>query len=124
MSNSIQLLAARILMSIIFLVAGYGKITAVAGTAGYLASMGVPLPAISVWIVIAIELLGGLFILVGFQTRYTAWVLAAFCLASGLLAHFDAEQMTMFMKNLAMTGGFLALAVAGAGSLSVDARRA
>ncbi|PWW01593.1 putative oxidoreductase [Hoeflea marina] len=127
MSNSIQLLVARILMSLIFIPAGYGKLTSVAGTTGYMASMGVPLPSISVWLVIAVELLGGLAILVGFMTRYAAWALAAFCVASGVLAHYvpgDQMQMTSFMKNLAMAGGFLALAVAGAGSLSVDARRA
>lgn len=125
-NTSIQLLVARVLMSIIFIVAGYGKITAVAGTAGYMASLGVPLPSISVWVVIAIELLGGLAILVGFQLRYAAWILAAFCVASGFLAHFqpaDQMQMISLMKNLGLAGGFMALAVAGAGSLSVDARR-
>ncbi|MDF1606789.1 DoxX family protein [Hoeflea sp. YIM 152468] len=126
MSNSIQLLVARILMSLIFIPAGFSKLTSAAGTAGYMASLGVPLPSISVWLVIAVELLGGLAILIGFKTRYAAWALAAFCVASGVLAHYvpgDQAQMTNLMKNLAMAGGFLALAAAGAGSYSVDARR-
>jgi len=126
MSTNLQLLIGRVLMSIIFIMAGISKLGAVAGTAGYMASMGIPLPNITVWLVIALELLGGIAILLGFFTRYAAWALAAFCVASGYLGHFQPEdqmQMTSFMKNLAMAGGFLALAVAGAGSFSIDARR-
>ena len=126
MSNSLQLLVGRVLMSIIFLLSGFGKLGAVEGTAGYMASMGVPAADITVWLVIALEILGGIAILVGFFTRYAAWALAAFCVASGYLGHYQPEdqmQMISFMKNLAMAGGFLALAVAGAGSFSIDARR-
>ena len=126
MSTNLQLLIARILLSIIFIMAGFGKLTSVAGTGGYMASMGIPMPSLTVWLVIALELLGGLAILFGFFTRYAAWALAAFCVASGYLAHFQPEdqmQMTSFMKNLALAGGFLALAAAGAGSFSIDARR-
>ena len=92
-----------------------------------MASMGIPLPNISVWLVIALEILGGAAILLGFFTRYAAWALAAFCVASGYLAHFQPEdqmQMTSFMKNLALADGFMALAAAGAGAFSIDARRA
>ncbi len=126
MSNSLQLLVGRVLMSIIFLMSGFGKLAAVEGTAGYMASVGVPAADITVWLVIALEILGGIAILVGFFTRYAAWALAAFCVASGYLGHYQPEdqmQMISFMKNLAMAGGFLALAVAGAGSFSIDARR-
>ena len=126
MSNSLQLLIGRVLMSIIFLVAGFGKLGSVEGTAGYIASMGIPAPGITVWLVIALEILGGLAILTGFFTRYAAWALAAFCLLSGYLAHFQPEdqmQMNSFMKNVAMAGGFLILAAAGAGRFSIDARR-
>ncbi|WP_420408345.1 DoxX family protein [Hoeflea sp.] len=126
MSTSIQLLIGRVLMSIIFITAGYGKLGGVEGTAGYMASMGIPLPGITVWLVIALELLGGIAILLGFFTRYVSWALAAFCLLSGYLAHYqpgDQMQMISFMKNLAIAGGFLALAAHGAGALSVDARR-
>ncbi|WP_417410838.1 DoxX family protein [Hoeflea sp.] len=126
MSTNLQLLIGRVLMSIIFIMAGISKLGAVAGTAGYMASMGIPLPNITVWLVIALELLGGVAILLGFFTRYAAWALAAFCVASGYLGHFQPEdqmQMISFMKNLAMAGGFLVLATTGAGSLSIDARR-
>ena len=126
MSSNLQLLIGRVLLSIIFIVAGIGKLGGVAGTAGYMASMGIPLPNITVWLVIALEILGGVAILLGFFTRYAAWALAAFCVVSGYLGHFQPEdqmQMTSFMKNLAMAGGFLALAAAGAGSFSIDARR-
>lgn len=126
MSTSLQLLIGRVLMSIIFIMSGFSKLGSVEGTAGYMASMGVPAASITVWLVIALEVLGGIAILVGFFTRYAAWALAAFCVASGYLGHFQPEdqmQMISFMKNLAMAGGFLALAAAGAGSFSVDARR-
>jgi len=127
MSTNLQLLIGRVLLSIIFIMAGVSKLGGVAGTAGYMASMGIPLPNLTVWLVIALELLGGIAILLGFFTRYTAWALAAFCVASGYLAHFqpdDQMQMTSFMKNIAMAGGFMALAAAGAGAFSIDARRA
>lgn len=126
MSINLQLLAARVLMSIIFLMSGFGKLGSVEGTAGYIASMGVPAPGLTVWLVIALEILGGIAILVGFFTRYAAWALAAFCVASGYLGHYqpdDQMQMISFMKNLGLAGGFLALASAGAGAFSVDARR-
>ena len=127
MSSNLQLLAGRVLLSIIFIMSGFGKLGTVEGTAGYMASMGIPAPGLTVWLVIALEILGGIAILVGFFTRYAAWALAAFCVASGYLGHYqpdDQMQMISFMKNLAMAGGFLALAAAGAGSLSIDARRA
>ena len=126
MSTNLQLLAARVLMSIIFIMSGFSKLGSVEGTAGYMASMGIPAPGLTVWLVIALELLGGIAILVGFFTRYTAWALAAFCVASGYLGHYypeDQMQMIGFMKNLGLAGGFLALASAGAGAYSVDARR-
>lgn len=126
MSANLQLLIGRVLMSVIFIMAGISKLGAVDGTAGYMASLGIPAAGLAVWLVIALEILGGLAILTGFFTRYAAWALAAFCVASGWLAHFqpaDQMQMISFMKNLAMAGGFMALAVCGPGALSVDARR-
>lgn len=126
MSVNLQLLLGRVLLSIIFIMSGFSKLGAVEGTAGYMASLGIPAPGLVVWLVIALEILGGIAILIGFFTRYAAWALAAFCVASGYLGHFQPEdqmQMISFMKNLAIAGGFLALAAAGAGSLSVDARR-
>ena len=126
MSVNLQLLVGRVLLSIIFIMSGFSKLGSVEGTAGYMASLGIPASGLLVWLVIALEILGGIAVLIGFFTRYAAWALAAFCVASGYLGHFQPEdqmQMISFMKNLAIAGGFLALAAAGPGSLSVDARR-
>jgi putative oxidoreductase len=126
MSSNLHLLAARILLSLMFILAGFSKLGAVGGTAGYMAGLGIPAAGLMVWLVIALEILGGLAILVGLLTRYVSWALAAFCIAAAFIGHYQPEdqvQMIMFMKNLAVAGGFLALATAGPGAWSVDARR-
>ncbi len=126
MNSSIVLLIARILLSIIFTVAGFAKLSAIAGTASFMASKGIPMSGILVYGVIAGEILGGLAVLFGFMTRWACWGLAAFTVASGLIFHFEPanqEQMTTFLRNLAIAGGFLALSISGAGSISIDARR-
>ncbi len=120
--NSGLLLPARILLSVLFIVSGFGKLTAAAGFAGYLGSLGLPGGIALAYLVGALEFFGGLAILVGFQTRAVALVLAAFCVATGVVAHLGPDQSTALMKNLGLAGGFLALASAGAGAYSVDAR--
>jgi putative oxidoreductase len=125
-NSSVTILLGRILLAVIFLLSGFGKLTAIAGTAGYFGSLGLPLPTVTAIVVGLIELLGGLAILVGFQTRTVAWVLAVFTIATGLVAHMNwADQMQMinFLKNLAITGGFIVLASSGAGAYSIDAKR-
>ena len=118
-------LAGRILLAAMFLLAGLNKITGYAGTVGYMESVGVPgalLPG-----VIALEVLGALAIIVGFQTRLVALALAGFTLAAALLFHAnfaDQIQMILFLKNVSIAGAFLLLAANGAGGLSLDARRA
>ncbi|KQS65271.1 hypothetical protein ASG39_08445 [Rhizobium sp. Leaf371] len=127
MSSSAIVLVGRILLSIIFILAGFGKISNLEGTAGYFAGSGLPVPMVTAVVVSLVELVGGIFILVGFLTRPTAYVLAAFCIATAFIAHFnfaDMNQMINFQKNFAMAGGFLVLAAFGPGALSVDARRA
>lgn len=126
------LLAGRILLSILFITSGWGKIAGYAGTAGYMESVGVP--SILLPLVILTELGGGLLVLVGYQTRIAAFLLAGFCLLAGYLFHYLAitgtpgqEMMDMnnwlaFMKNITIAGGFLALVGSGAGALSVDAK--
>jgi putative oxidoreductase len=116
-------LAGRILISALFLDAGLAKVAGYAGTQAYMASAGVPgglLP-----LVIALEVLGAVAIIVGFRTRIVAAGLAAFTLAAAVMFHSgsDTMQQLLFMKNLAVAGGFLLLASRGAGNWSLDARR-
>lgn len=125
-NSSVTILLGRILLAVIFLLSGFGKLTAISGTAAYFGSLGLPLPTVTAVVVGLIELLGGIAVLIGFQTRATAWVLAVFTIATGLVAHTgwaDQMQMIQFLKNLAITGGFLLLASSGAGAYSVDAKR-
>ncbi|HMF66274.1 MAG TPA: DoxX family protein [Phyllobacterium sp.] len=125
-NNALVTLISRILLSILFIPAGFGKLTAIGGTAGYFAGLGLPVPTVTVVIVGLIELLGGLAILIGFQTRYAAILLGVFTIATALVAHlvpFDQANQINFFKNLAIAGGFFVLAQHGAGALSVDAKR-
>jgi len=116
----------RLLMSSLFIWAGYHKLLNPGGTAQAFAERyHVPLPDVAVWIAVIIELIGGLMILVGFQTRWVALVLAIFCLGTGLGAHLpigDVGNMINFYKNISIIGGLLLLYVTGAGRYSVDAR--
>lgn len=118
----IELLTGRVLLAHIFILAGINKLGAgYAGTQGYMDAMGVPgtlLPA-----VILLEIGGGLALAAGIFTRYTAWGLAAFSVIAGFLFHYnpaDQMQTILLMKNLAMAGGLMVLATAGAGELSID----
>jgi putative oxidoreductase len=122
----------RFLLAFIFIFAGYSKLGDIQGTAGYIASAG--LPGFLVYPTIALEIVGGLFILVGYQVRVTAILLAGFSLLSGFLYHFlpaqgmegmaQMSQMNHFFKNVSIAGGFLMLTALGAGAWSVDNRRA
>jgi putative oxidoreductase len=114
-------LVARVFASAIFITAGYGKLGAgYAGTQAYMASMGVPSAMLP--LVIALELGGGIALLLGFQTRLVAFLLAGFSIIAGLIFHTGADQMQqiMLMKNFAMAGGLLAFTLFGAGRLSLD----
>ncbi|WP_217577622.1 DoxX family protein [Mesorhizobium sp. GbtcB19] len=125
-NSSTTILLGRILLAVIFLLSGFGKLTAISGTAAYFGGLGLPLPTVTAVVVGLIELLGGVAVLVGFQTRIAAWVLAIFTIATGLVAHTgwaDQMQMIQFLKNLAITGGFILLASSGAGAFSIDAKR-
>jgi putative oxidoreductase len=126
-NSSATILLGRILLAVIFLLSGFGKLTAISGTAAYFGALGLPVPTVTAVLVGLIELLGGIAVLVGFQTRIVAWVLAIFTIATGLVAHTgwaDQMQMIQFLKNLAITGGFILLASSGAGAYSIDAKRA
>ena len=118
-------LVGRILISLIFLLSGLHKIGGYEATQGYMAAMGVPGALLP--LVIALEVGGAIAIILGYHTRLFAFLLAGFSVVSALLFHRalgDQVQFIMFMKNLAMAGGFLFLVARGAGDWSLDARRA
>jgi putative oxidoreductase len=127
MPNSAIVLLGRILLSIIFILAGFGKLTGIAGTAQYFAGYGLPMPTVTAVIVGLVEFFGGLAVLIGFQTRIAAYLLAIFSIGAALVAHTnwaDMMQLINFQKNLAMAGGLLVLGTFGPGAYSVDGRRA
>ena len=114
----------RIMLALIFILAGVGKIMDPAGNMGYMQSMGVP--SILLWPTIALEVLGGLAVAVGFKTRYAAIALAIFSVATAVIFHrnfADQMQMILFLKNIAMAGGLLLLAAGGRTAFSMDNRR-
>ncbi len=123
LSNTLFLVPARIFLAAMYIVAGFGKISGYEGTQGYMEAFGVPGMLLPVVILAEIGL--GLLVLIGFQTRLAALLLAGFTLIAALIFHSnlsDQMQSILFMKNLAVTGGFLGLMVAGAGPFSLDNR--
>ena len=109
---------ARVLMAYIFIVAGWGKLTAYSATVGYMESMGVPSAMLP--LTILVELGGGLALLFGFQARFAALGLGIFSLITAFLFHSGVEDGINFMKNFAMAGGLFFLMLHGAGKFSVD----
>ena len=119
---------ARVLLSAMFIISGFQKITGYAGTQGYMEAMGV-----APWLLplaIIVELGGGIALLVGWQARTAAFLLAGFSLLSGLLFHlvpsFGMEdamaaqaQVISFMKNVTIAGGMLMVVAFGPGKVSV-----
>jgi len=123
--KNVSELAGRILLSVLFLLSGVGKITAYAATAAYMSSVGVP--GVLLPVVIATEVLGAIAIVLGWQTRITAFLLAGYSLLAALVFHAnfaDQIEMIMFLKNVSIAGGFLLLVANGAGPLSFDRRLA
>jgi putative oxidoreductase len=133
MSNSAQsqmLLVGRILLATVFLVAGIRKALAFAGSVGYLTKLGFPAPEVMTVIAIIVEVGGGALLLLGWQARRMAWLMIVFVAVATAMAHrfweFEAaqyaNQMNHFLKNAAIIGGMLYIAVFGPGALSVDGR--
>ena len=134
MQNRLQnqtVLVGRILLGLLFVFSGFGKIGGFEGAVGYIASKGLPMPQIVAVLTILIELGGGLLLIFGFFTRWTALALAAFTLLAALIFHnfwaaapaqFVAQYVN-FMKNVSIAGGMLVLAAFGPGAISLDARR-
>lgn len=125
--RTIQSLAApagRILLSLLFVITGFQKISGFQGTQAFMESAGVP--GMLLPLVIAVEILGGLAIILGWHARIAAVLLAGFCLLTAVMFHAnfgDQTQALMFLKNLAMAGGFLMIVSLGAGPFSIDNRR-
>ncbi len=130
--QSIADLIGRILIGLLFLLAGISKLTGLEGTSGYIASVGLPMPGLLALGAGLLETVAGATLIVGFQTRWSALALAVFTLIASFFFHaywsMPAEaqfmQKLMFNKNLAIIGGLLVIFALGAGSLSLDARRA
>jgi len=123
-ANASTQLTGRVLMSSIFIMAGINKISGYAGTQGYMESVGVPGALLP--LVILLEVGGGLAILLGWQTRIAAFLLAGFSILSALIFHAnfgDQTQSILFMKNVAMAGGLLFLVAGGVHVWSIDAMR-
>ncbi len=125
--NQLQQLSAptgRTLLAMMFVMSGLNKISGYAGTQGYMEAMGVPGQLLP--LVIALEVLGGLAIILGWKTRLVAFALASFSIVSAILFHgnFDDQmQMIMFMKNFSIAGGFLLLVAQGPGAYALDNRQ-
>lgn len=135
MFNTLQnplTLAGRLLLATLFLPAGIGKITGFAGTVGYIASAGLPLPTVGALVAIVVEVVGSAALIAGYGTRLAALVLALFTLVASFFFHAywavpaDQQFVTqlLFFKNIAVVGGLLTLSAWGAGAWSLDARKA
>jgi len=123
MAGLIQLLG-RIMLALIFILAGVGKIMDPAGTIGYMDAMGVP--SMLFWPTVALEILGGLALVVGYKTPVAAFALAIFSISAAVLFHSDfgdKMQMILFLKNIALAGGLLLLAVSGTTAYSLDSKK-
>ena len=116
-------LAGRILLALMFIPAGFGKLTNIGGTAGYIASGGLPFPSVLAVLVGALELFGGLALVIGFKVRWVGLAMALFTLAASMLFHPfwsvpEAQQMVtklLFMKNISVVGGMLLISARLAG---------
>lgn len=115
----------RVMLSAIFLLSAASKLAAPSMTIGYIASVGLPLPEVAFGLAVVVELLGGLTLIAGLQTRLVALALAGFSIATALIFHNqlgDQNQFIHFFKNVAMAGGLLQVAAFGGGRFSLDAR--
>jgi len=122
---------ARVLLALMFVLAGFSKFAGLEGTAGYIGSKGLPAPYLLAIVTAFVEVVGGLALIVGFQARIAALALAVFTLLASVIFHnfwaMPADQafvnQLMFMKNLAVAGGLLFVFSLGAGPASLDSRR-
>jgi putative oxidoreductase len=126
--RDVLLLLSRILLVILFVMFGWKKIVDFPGTIAFMGSEGAPAPIISAAISVVMELFVGVAILVGFQTRALALLLALYTIGTGIIGHHywtmtggeQINNMIHFYKNIAIAGGLLALCAAGPGRFSID----
>ena len=124
-------LIARLLLAAMFVLAGIGKFSGLAGTAGYIASKGLPMPMVLATLTATLEVVGGLALAIGFHARWAALALALFTLMASFIFHNfwtmapaqASVNQLMFLKNIAVVGGMLFVFSFGAGPASVDAWR-
>lgn len=125
--SSLAAFAGRVALAAIFLMSGLAKLADPAATAAAVRSTGLPMPQLLAWAATAVEIVGSVALIAGFQTRLAAFGLAGFSILAALLFHFDfADRMQaiQFMKNVAIAGGLLQVVAFGAGAFSLDARSA
>jgi putative oxidoreductase len=129
MTSGLLLLLARILLAAMFLASGYSALSNIQGTTDYFAGLGLGWPSLLAWGIGIFELVAGALLVVGFQTRVVAAVLAGFTILASYLGHYGQggdDPAAVFMhtqallKDLAVAGGMIALALHGAGRLSID----
>jgi putative oxidoreductase len=124
-------LSGRLLLAALFIPAGISKLTGFAGTVAYVSSAGLPLPHVAAGLALALEIIGGVALLLGARTRLTAMALALFTVVASYFFHNywavpqDQQfvQQLLFMKNIAVAGGLLSIAAWGAGAWSLDSKR-
>jgi len=125
-SANVAAILGRVLISAIFIQAGLSKLTAVSGTIGYIEAAGLPLAPVALAVAVALEVVGGIALIVGFKTRWVAAALALFSVVTAFAFHgniADQNQFIHFFKNIAIAGGLLQLVAFGGGALSLDARK-
>jgi putative oxidoreductase len=123
-------LIGRVLLALVFLLSGIGKLRGFDGTMAYISSVGLPLAGVLAALALALEIVAGVALILGYRTRWAALALAAFTLVAAFLFHnfwsmpeqAQVMQQIMFLKNLAIVGGLLMVAAYGPGAWSVDRR--
>ena len=128
--RDLTLLVSRCLLAVLFIVAGYGKLTGFSGATGYFGGLGMPVPAAVAALAVAVELILGLALGLGVVTRPVALLLAGYTILTALIGHHfwtmtgtaEAGNLIHFNKNLGLAGGLLLLSLCGAGRYSIDAR--
>jgi putative oxidoreductase len=131
MATGLFLLLARVLIAAMFLSSGYAALSNIAGTTGYFAVLGLPAPQLLAWGVGLFELVAGILLVAGLLTRPTAALLAPFSIAASMLGHYgqgDSAALAfmhaqMLLKDIAVAGGLIVLAIHGPGAIALDARR-